>query len=238
MWNVSARRFLLKAVFLFASLGLATAGHATSLTATFLGNVTSSELPSEFPTDAPAKFTVTYDSGLAATILDPNGIAIYSSPTSIWNIQIGSYVTSAVGGALVMHNNFLGHDVFDGSVFASPGNSFGTFAPGSAVNGVPLFGAQFLMTDSTGSLWNDLSLPTATFTGFDQTLLMLDFFVPGGPFGSDLQVKANIYRFTIEPTAVTETPLPAALPLFVTGLGVLGWAARRRNRGQLAGQTR
>jgi saccharopine dehydrogenase-like NADP-dependent oxidoreductase len=36
MWNVSARRFLLKAVFLFASL--ATAGHAASLTATFLGN--------------------------------------------------------------------------------------------------------------------------------------------------------------------------------------------------------
>lgn len=29
---------------------------------------------------------------------------------------------------------------------------------------------------------------------------------------------------------VSTTPLPAALPLFATGLGVLGWAARRRKR--------
>jgi hypothetical protein len=29
---------------------------------------------------------------------------------------------------------------------------------------------------------------------------------------------------------VSSTPLPAALPLFATGLGVLGWAARRRKR--------
>jgi hypothetical protein len=34
--------------------------------------------------------------------------------------------------------------------------------------------------------------------------------------------------------AAVATPLPAALPLFATGLGVLGWAARRRKQKQLA----
>jgi hypothetical protein len=35
--------------------------------------------------------------------------------------------------------------------------------------------------------------------------------------------------FTLVPTAV---PLPAALPLFASGLAGLGWLARRRKRGQ------
>jgi len=33
---------------------------------------------------------------------------------------------------------------------------------------------------------------------------------------------------------LTATPIPAALPLFATGLGVFGWFARRRKRGQAA----
>jgi hypothetical protein len=33
---------------------------------------------------------------------------------------------------------------------------------------------------------------------------------------------------------LTATPIPAALPLFVTGLGVMGWLARRRKRQQTA----
>ena len=33
---------------------------------------------------------------------------------------------------------------------------------------------------------------------------------------------------TIDTVDVVVTPLPAALPLFATGLGVMGWFARRR----------
>jgi hypothetical protein len=53
----------------------------------------------------------------------------------------------------------------------------------------------------------------------------------GGPvdFGpSNLDFEATV---TFDTTA---TPLPAAFPLFATGLGVLGWAARRRKQKQLA----
>jgi hypothetical protein len=32
------------------------------------------------------------------------------------------------------------------------------------------------------------------------------------------------------PVTVTNTPLPAALPLFATGLAGLGWLARRRKK--------
>jgi hypothetical protein len=233
MSNVGARRLVLSAAVLFASLGLTSVSHAASLTATFLGNVQTSDLPAQFPADAFTKFTVTYDSGLTVTNGTPGLIAIYGSPASVWNIQVGSYVTSGVGGQFSVSNNFLGGDTFVGQLVAP---ETGTFAPGSDVGGVPLFAAVFSVKDTSASMFSDFSLPTATFTGFDQAFLMLDFFVLGGAFNTDLQVRANIFSFTIEPTVSAETPLPAALPLFAAGLGVIGFVVRRRRKapGKLA----
>ena len=227
MSNVGVRRLVLGAVVLFASLGLTSISHAASLTATLLGNVQTSDLPAQFPADAFTKFTVTYDSGLTVTNGTPGLIDIYGSPGSVWNIQVGSYMTSGVGGELIVANNFLGGDFFIGQLIAP---ATGSFAPGSGVGGVPLFEAAFSLKDTSGNMFSDFSLPTATFTGFDQTFLLLDFFVPGGAFNSDLQVRANIFSFTIEPTVSAETPLPAALPLFAAGLGVIGFVVRRRRK--------
>jgi hypothetical protein len=233
MVNVRTRFFVFSAAVLLTGVGPAATSHATVLTVTMLGNVQSSEVP-EILADAPAKFVVTYDTGLAATIADPNGINIYSSPTSIWNIQMGAYVTNAVGGSLTVHNNFGGRDIFGGAVAVGAGPSFGTFNPGLPAGGLPLSAAQFGLIDHTATMFSTGNLPTAIFSGFDEAFLMLSFFLPGSGFNTDKQVRANIFSFSIEEAAAAPTPLPATLPLFATGLGVLGWAARRRKQRQRA----
>jgi hypothetical protein len=48
-------------------------------------------------------------------------------------------------------------------------------------------------------------------------------------FGSFADGNANIGNL-LDNVAVSETPLPAALPLFAAGLGVIGFAAKRRKR--------
>lgn len=50
-----------------------------------------------------------------------------------------------------------------------------------------------------------------------------------GGFGPQLDADRS-YTFQIigEAVSVAQTPLPAAGPLFATGLGVMGWLAKRR----------
>jgi hypothetical protein len=50
---------------------------------------------------------------------------------------------------------------------------------------------------------------------------------------NSLITATNAYFDNIDVT-VNQTPLPAALPLFATGLGVMGWFGRRRKRNNTA----
>jgi hypothetical protein len=55
---------------------------------------------------------------------------------------------------------------------------------------------------------------------------------PGGPYNVQYSVTSSTYQnedFTLS-LPVTTTPLPAALPLFAGGLGLLGMLARRKKR--------
>jgi len=232
MFSTRTRRIFLT-LSLLAGFGAApgwdTPADALPLKITVIGNVTTSDVPDTIATDAPIKFTVTYDNTLPFTTGTPPLIALHASPTSVWSIQAGLYATSGLGGGFFIHDNFLGGDVFGGTISPLSLELPGTFAPGSDVSGLPLSQVGFTLTDTTNSLWSNLNLPAVTFTGFNQTLMQIVFFKPGSGFGTDLQVLANIHTFTIEP-AVTPTPLPAALPLFATGLGALGLVAYRRRR--------
>ena len=65
-------------------------------------------------------------------------------------------------------------------------------------------------------------------SGFQAGVNTLDFFVQNGNGGSDLTGPTAL-RVEMLGDA-TATPLPAALPLFAGGLGVIGLIARRRKR--------
>ena len=49
-----------------------------------------------------------------------------------------------------------------------------------------------------------------------------------------LEEPLSATSFTVTGTAPGTTPIPAALPLFASGLGMLGWVARRRKKKAIA----
>jgi hypothetical protein len=87
--------------------------------------------------------------------------------------------------------------------------------PGMASGFVPL-----ASNVNFGSGFNTITLPTFTDLGTS------DFFriVNGGTGNSEGQISG------VSITQVSSVPLPAALPLFAAGLGVLGLLGRRRKR--------
>jgi len=56
----------------------------------------------------------------------------------------------------------------------------------------------------------------------------------GAPQYSLLVSNAGVNPVDFVLTEVTTTPVPTALPLFATGLGIVGWLARRRKQKALA----
>ena len=109
----------------------------------------------------------------------------------------------------------------------SSSNTFtnGTTAAFDFFNGF-LFEGTGLELDVGGSA-DDASLtgsPSLGVSGSETNyFIFCDFFVCG---------SRNIDSGTLDVTSLTvaATPLPAALPLFAGGLGMLGWVSRRRKR--------
>ena len=66
---------------------------------------------------------------------------------------------------------------------------------------------------------------TATFTAASASG---DLMFLAAANGGDLDTGLDLV--TVSAAAPSATPLPAALPLFASGLGVMGWLARRRKR--------
>lgn len=101
---------------------------------------------------------------------------------------------------------------------------------------------QFHSTsDGTYSLWLDVfnfqgiysEIPVSITTAFTYLVMPGDYAFGGltglGPDGGHIFLKPD--RLTVSLTAPVATPLPAALPLFATGiggLGLLGWWRRKR----------
>jgi hypothetical protein len=71
----------------------------------------------------------------------------------------------------------------------------------------------------------DFQLFTATFTAASASG---DLMFLAAANGGDLDTGLDLV--TVSAAAPSATPLPAALPLFASGLGVMGWLARRRKR--------
>lgn len=95
---------------------------------------------------------------------------------------------------------------------------------GSDVNGLALVGFSFRLDDSSNSaITNALILPTAlSLADFDSTGFFL-FFESG-----------ELVNGRITSLSVSQVPIPAALPLMASGIGLMGligWRRRRKTQG-------
>ena len=111
--------------------------------------------------------------------------------------------------------NFAGFDTLDFTV------------KGRAGGGVHIFwqlmsGSDILTTGTDGGVLNVNQLALALTDPAVSLLLVSVHTVSGhSEFAADLHAYS---------TAVAPVPAPATLPLFATGLGLLGWLARQRRR--------
>jgi hypothetical protein len=122
------------------------------------------------------------------------------------------------------------------TIYSSSGSGPANFGPGgtssdSSESGSGLTFAFFPSVDLLS-----LGLPPGYTSGtalsdqdiFDNTTLAMLGITPGTyvwTWGGTTEADQS---FTID--VVSSTPLPAALPLFATGLGMMGWIAKRRKR--------
>jgi hypothetical protein len=78
-----------------------------------------------------------------------------------------------------------------------------------------------LAADSTLNFVFDIALSSGSFAGYEP-----DFKINW----VGTQNHYDLVSQAIDPPGLATTPLPAALPMFASGLGVMGWFGRRRKR--------
>lgn len=169
---------------------------------------------------------VTYDFKLTSTILTANtpGISVGQTFTlDVFADNGGSSLNSQTWNA----SNVLNFTIHAGTYSATysavyaPGMGFQTNASG-VLTAANFFGTDFSSTntDNFGTWTNALAVNgNAVFTDFNG----LKNFIPIG-------ANQNIANWSVSEVPVAPTPLPAALPLFASGLGALGLFGWRRKR--------
>lgn len=148
---------------------------------------------------------------------DLTGGASFSVP-----FQFGETTINLVIGGLDIGTLIPGNPVFTGRFIPSDPVSPVSFSFGGTSGGFPAF--AFPNNVSLGNISSQQGLPILPLPIFEQT-------------GPPIRVSGLIVAFddpevvgTWEVTELAQTPLPAALPLFATGLGALGLLGWRRKR--------
>jgi hypothetical protein len=135
------------------------------------------------------------------------------------NSTEGVSQTLATTAGHVYQLSFYVGNTTGGSIFGS------TSTVNVSINGTPTFSDTNSTTNATGLSWE---LFTHTFIASATTTLA---FLNGDPANDNSNGLDNVVLNDLGPAAV---PLPAALPLFATGLGALGLLGWRRKRNATA----
>jgi hypothetical protein len=133
-------------------------------------------------------------------------------------------------------------DSMQGSFFAGPPPQFLlVLAPFNSPGGADLIlilakasGAFLDQSLTTTNVVLGASFPIYTFEGSSGFAIGKSGNAAGGGNAVGGTEVADVTGGFLDVTAVSTTPLPAALPLFATGLAGLGWFARRRRKQAVA----
>ena len=150
----------------------------------------------------PARADTVYDWTLSGSSFSGSGTITLSSTEETTN-NGGGYDATAMTGELTGEGN----------------NSVGVTGPTS------YFGSDNVVYPSATTVVDGFGLGVLL---ANSDMIAID---PGGPYNVQYSVNNTTYTgetFTL--TLVTATPLPAALPLFASGLGALGLFGWRRKR--------
>jgi hypothetical protein len=228
------QRFLLFAFSTLAIMGLtAPLAPAAPVTYQFTGHVTSQRQDSGAPYGSASDFhgSFTFDSSWVDDLGSDPTRGFYSGFGAPYGVTLG------LGGGTFRFDGSLEVTKFDGSPDGlrvqfrmAVGDPGATFTSGSTTIPVDVIVFSMEFVDSTGTAFSsDALLPLAPFSAFDST--GFDFLV-----GLSARNDSALYRGVLDSLAPTLTdatpqvPVPAALPLFLTGLGGMGLFARWRKR--------
>jgi hypothetical protein len=210
--------FIAAAVGAILSTSSVVAAHASVINMTFTGVVDGGF--GDANVGDPFSLAISYESTTANTGVTP-GFGVFNALLSL-NLTAGTFVaTSSAAAEIQIDNNPGGgfHDRFGVVSRASDGLT-------GTNNGVPVNFFFMRLDDSTDSAFSTAdALPTAlSLAAFDGKSFGIFF------EGIDNSISGRITGIS----RPGEVPLPAALPLFLTGLGVLGLLGRRRRKNRSA----
>ncbi len=165
----------------------------------------------------------------------------YANATTFYGI---AYCASGCGAPFIFDTTYEGNGEYLVNSITSPGLTVIVLAPGTVENPLssspPPNGYGFPVYNDNILYYPDTTVTSWDFHGLSFAIGGTDFNIAcyPAPYNcgiTNLTAPASFQSFT--GGSLTETPLPAALPLLATGIGamgLLGWRRKRKNAAAIA----
>jgi hypothetical protein len=166
--------------------------------------------------------TILAVTAIASTVLGATGAASAATITVSWTQNVGGSTRTLVGPIV----SFIIMPSSRTVDFVQPIDTLGPIISQDVPTGTLVHELDITETSSSSSDITTLAFQSVQFTSFSTTPPLLN------------QTDDVSFSYATETTTITTTPLPAALPLFATGLGalgLLGWRRKRQARVSLLG---
>ena len=170
------------------------------------------------PASADTVNVFTIGASVGSTPLDPSNNPLVGQSTISWTQNVGS-----LGGIFSL--SILAEGIDGGTGAPGGGEHDQVFFNGTLIGNLTqqnFFSPLFNLQPGPGAL---AGVTGETLSNFDVTAL-----VHLGSNTVQVVMDPNNWVNEVEVSTLTQTPLPGALPLFVTGLGALGLLGWRRKR--------
>ena len=150
-----------------------------------------------------------------------------------------AYCSSGCGAPFIFDTTYEGNGEYLVDSITSPGLTVTVLPPGTVENPLPSFVVGYPVYNDNILFYPDTTVTSWDFHGLSFAIGGTDFNIAcySAPYNCGItNLTAPAFQ-SFTGGSLTETPLPAALPLFATGLGamgLLGWRRKRKNAATIA----